>query len=157
MPRVARSEPNSSRNIDLPDEGGRYMFARTISRDFEANIYQLEFERWVGNGMITRWNVDWVTVDDSKATSPGLVGIFSGEHVWFDSRVVRGRFWSPEGHPFWSTFQLVPGWTRSWSAIRLWSNGALLTADLVFSIPNVRLDRRWRAGVDLDSPNDQEQ
>ena len=27
---------------------------------------------------------------------------------------------------------------RSWSAIRLWSSGALLTADLVFSIPNVR-------------------
>ena len=33
VPRVARSEPNSSRNIDLLDEGGRYMFARTISRD----------------------------------------------------------------------------------------------------------------------------
>ena len=28
---------------------------------------------------------------------------------------------------------------RSLSAIRLWSNGALLTTDLVFSIPNVRL------------------
>ena len=35
VPRVARSEPNSSRNIDLLDEGGRYMLARTISRDFK--------------------------------------------------------------------------------------------------------------------------
>ena len=34
VPRVARSEPNSSRNVDLLDEGGQYMFARTISRDF---------------------------------------------------------------------------------------------------------------------------
>ena len=33
VPRVARIEPNSSRNIDLLDERGWYMYARTISRD----------------------------------------------------------------------------------------------------------------------------
>ena len=33
VPRVTRREPNSSRNIDLLDEGGWYMLASTISRD----------------------------------------------------------------------------------------------------------------------------
>ena len=38
VPRVARSEPNSSRKIDLLEEGGRYMLASTMSRDLRPML-----------------------------------------------------------------------------------------------------------------------
>ena len=38
VPRVARSEPNSSRKIDLLEEEGRYMLASTMSRDLRPML-----------------------------------------------------------------------------------------------------------------------
>ena len=94
----------------LIDEGGVVYVCKNNIPGFKVNNYQFKFERCVGNVVIPRWEVDWVVVDNSKATYPGLVGVV--EHVWFDSRVVQGHFWSPESHWFLSTFRLVPGRTE---------------------------------------------
>ena len=54
VPRVARSEPNSSRNTDLLDEGGRYIVCQNDIPGFQTDIYQLELKRCVGNVVIPR-------------------------------------------------------------------------------------------------------
>ena len=79
-----------------------------------------------------------ITVDNSKATAPGLVGVFS---VYMCYSITRWC-WVILDH--WGSSNLSHVLVsarrdRSLSAIRPWSNGVLLTTDLVFSEPNVRL------------------
>ena len=66
VPTVARSEPNSSRNIDLLEEGGRYMFASTMSRDWRLMLTSWNSkDEWVmlcllGKTFISLEHSDWI-------------------------------------------------------------------------------------------------
>ena len=77
-------------------------------------------------------------MDDGKTTAPGLVRVFSVNMCYS----ITGWCWVIFDH--WGSSDLThvsvrARRDRSLSAIRPWSSGALLTTDLVFSEPNVRL------------------
>ena len=46
VPRVARSEPNSSRNIDLLDEGERYIVLRSLASHIQTSEIPEYRRRW---------------------------------------------------------------------------------------------------------------
>ena len=112
---------------------------------FETNVYQLELERCVRKVVVSRWDVDWFTVDNGKATASSLVRVFS---VNMCNSITRWCWviFDHWGHPIWPTFRLVPGGT-----------GRCLQLGCGVLVPywtEREVDWRWRAGIDFDSPDD---
>ena len=78
VPRVARSEPNSPRNIDLLAEGGRYMFASTMLREWRPMLTSWNSKNeWA---MLCSWGKTFISSQWITTRPPPLV--WSGLSRW---------------------------------------------------------------------------